>query len=190
MQPDQKSQDTPEVAQNPIEQAPTTPEAPSITTPNPLPSEGRKRLPQWAKIVLISFGSVIGLIVLVFVGFFIYANSLIAAPMKVGNQFIDAAQANNTSAAYNLTSSEFKLVTKEERLRSIFEQINESIQGEEKVTDKHYRVTNGVSSATLIYSIPTNNETTYVRVVLKDKGGKWEVISMFTSKNELRANTN
>lgn len=196
MQPDQQPTPQPQPAPEAPQPTPTpSPEVPQTDTPTPtaqppVAPNNKKKLPLWAKILLISFGSVVGLIGLAILGFYLYANMLISEPMKISQQFVDAAQANDPSAAYNLTSSEFKRVTKEERLKSIFDQINSEIQGEEKVSDKQYKIWNGVKSSTVIYSIPTNNGPTYVRVVLREKNDKWEVISMFTSKKELKADTN
>lgn len=150
----------------------------------------KKKFPLWAKIILISFGSVVALIGLAILGFYIYATNLIAAPIKVSDQFVNALQANDTSTAYNLTSAEFKKVTTEDRLKSIFDQVSPELQGEEKVSDKNYRIHNGVTTATLIYSIPSGSETNYVRVVLRKANDTWEVRSMYTSKKELKADTN
>lgn len=195
MQPDQNPQlQSPQPPQTPETPQPTPVEpvagSQPVATPAPVTPNGKKKLPTWAKILLIAFGSVVGFIGLAVLGFFLYANSLIAAPAKVSDQFINAAQANDPSQAYNLTSPAFKNVTSEERLARVFDQVSPEIQGEEKISDKHYRVNNGVTTATLVYEIPSGDETSYVRVSLRKTDDKWEVLSMFTSKQELKADTN
>lgn len=190
MQPDQQPAQQP--AQTPPTPTPVTNE-PATATPTPQPplKPGKKKLPLWAKILLIAFGSVVTLIGVIILGFFIYANSLIAAPMKVSDQFINAVQSNDASSAYNLTTPAFKAVTKEDRLKSIFDKISPELQGKEKVSDKHYRIYNGVSSATIIYKIPADGDGNYVRISLrKDSNDKWAVQEMYLSKTELKAKTN
>lgn len=192
MQPDQNPEPQQQPAPEAPQPAPVSPALGSQPAPDqpPITPSGKKKLPSWAKILLIAFGSVIALIGLAILGFFIYANSLIAAPMKVSDQFMDALQKNDASTAYNLTSSEFKLRTNEDRLETLFNQIKPELQGEEKLSDKHYLVNNGVSTATLIYSVPSGDDTVYLRIRVREKNDKWEVLEMFASKTELKADNN
>lgn len=186
--------------QQPEQQSPQGNEVPQVTPPtspvepHPAPkivsATPKKKFPLWAKILIFTFGGLVTLAGLIILGFFLYASALIAPPIKVSDEFVNAVQANDTSAAYSLTSSEFKLATKEETLSTLFDRISPQLQGQEKISDKLYNVRNGVSTATIVYSIPSNQGTGYIKIVVRQKNDKWEVLSMLTSRKELKAKTN
>ena len=184
MQDNNTPQTTPE-APVPVTPLPTE-TAPSPAAPPPLAAP-KKGLPKLAKIII---GIVVGIIALIVIGvvaLLLIVNAATKAPLDVSNKFFDDLQANNSSAAYQLTSKEFKQSTTELQLESLFTQLSSYVEGEEKVTAKKIESKNGLNQAAVAYSVDNNGETRYVRVVLRESDSKWEVINFKTSSTKLEA---
>jgi hypothetical protein len=163
---------------------PTQPIQPQPTPqPEPaMPAPVKKGTPKVLKIVLIAVGS---LMVLGAIGvgilFFVLGQAA-AAPLKASNSFIDAVQAGESSKAYGLTTDAFQKATSTERLTTLVDGIKSEVSGDEKVTGRVVKATNGVNYAAVAYSVENDGKTRYMRVVLKQEGNDWKVQN-FNAKN-------
>jgi hypothetical protein len=198
---EQQEADTPEVPSAPevaptpeVEVAPTpdlTPpaeapaalaDAPTIEAPvapatpaTPSAPAAKKRLPKWVIILLSVIGGLvvlggIAIAVLIFV-----VGGALAKPLTISTQFVDAVQAQNSSAAYALTSDAFKDATPETSLKSIIDRVGPLLQGEEKVTGQAVKAVNGVNRAAISYSVDHEGTTYYMLVTLQENDGTWQV---------------
>lgn len=138
-------------------------------------------------------GTIIGAVVMaISVVIFIVVISIIAMGARsfddsknVSNQFLNAVQAGEPGAAYDLTSSSFRQVTDEEQLSGVIAQVTEALQGNEEVTASAINSNNGVTTATFVYTISTVDGPVYVRIVLQQNGSEWEVVSFKSSDSVL-----
>ena len=153
----------------------------------PATSAPKKGLPKVAKILI---GVFAGLIVLAGIGvgaLFLVVNSATQAPLNASNKFFDNLQANEPTAAYQLTSDAFKKSVSEDRLTSLFTQVSALMTGEEKITAKKVQSNNGANTAVVTYSVENGGKTRYARITLKEVDSKWQVYGFKTSESPIEA---
>lgn len=146
----------------------------------PEPSQGG--LPKWLKVVLI------GVATLVIVGgvlFYIGLNSGLAKATDVSNRLVNAVQANDAAGVSALTSDEFKEATPDEALTEYLNVVSPELQGEEQLTDKKIESDSDKTFAAIKYAIETSTGKRYIRVVLVENDGDWEVQNFRPSDVEL-----
>lgn len=173
MNPDGSNpQPTPDPAATPAPSTPETTSTPPSTDPAPAP---KKRVPKWVIILLSVIGGLVVLGAIAVVVLITVVGNALAKPVEVSNQFVDAVQVNNPSAAYALTSDAFKNITSESSLESVVSRVSAPLNGEEKITKKSVKAVNGVNTAEVSYTVTNDDKTYYMLVTLKENGGKWQV---------------
>lgn len=171
----------------PTEPQPVQPLQPTAESGMPTTASPKKGLPKVAKIII---GVVGGLIVLIAIGIFaLFAivNNGTKPAVEVSDAFVNAVQANDASAAYALTSSAFKASTTEARLTTVINTVSSALTGDEVITGKSLKSTNGVNQAAIAYSVENSGKTRYIRVVSQETDGTWQVINFKSSDTVLEA---
>ncbi len=150
----------------------------------------RKKLPKWAAILiavgggLVVLGAILGAILLVQLG------SSLARPVAVSNQFIDAIQANDASAAYALGSGAFKNAVTEASLAGTIERISSTFSGDEVIINQKVKTMNGTNTAEIEYAVENGGSTYYMLISLQENNGQWQVQAFksggarFTTENK------
>lgn len=164
----------------PVQPQPVSPapSAPGVATPP------KKHFLKW---ILIVGGIVVAAIIALVITIFFVTIAATKAPQKVSDQVVNAIQAGNTSAVYNLTSDSFKRVTTEDRLNGIVEQISPALQGEEKVTGRAIeKVSGNPPTAVIVYTIDTSKGKAYMKVELQKSDDVWQVINFRSSEKPLK----
>lgn len=176
------------------EVAPTTPEAvptPAATTPEVTPVEAvptKKKFPKWAIILISTIGGLLVLGAIAIVILISVLGSTLAKPLSVSNQFVDAVQANDASAAYALTSDSFKKATPESSLESIISRVGPLLAGDEKLTNQSVKAVNGVNNAEFDYTVENDGKTLYMVVKLQENNGEWQVYSFQSDDAPISSN--
>jgi len=177
MNPDGSNpQPTPDAAATPAPSAPeATPVTPAEPTATPVAPAPKKGLPKWVVILLSVIGGLVVLGAIAIAILFTVLGNALEKPVTVSNQFVDAVQANDPSAAYALTSTAFKDATPESSLKSIINRVSTPLKGDEKMTGKSIKAVNGVNTAEVNYTVENSGKTYYMQVTLKENDGNWQV---------------
>lgn len=132
----------------------------------------KKKSSKKSKILII-----LGVIIAFIVGLIIIANVATSAPLKVSDELIKNIQALDSTAAYNLLSSDAKAVTGSSEFAVAIEQIGPILNGKAKMNSKEVSSETGVpNTATVIYTIPGSDGIEYrFTVELTQNDGKWQV---------------
>lgn len=175
----------PEVATQatPVTPAPADP----TTTAAIPPATPKKGMPTVVKVILIVSAVVFVLLAVGGFALFKFAGNTFRDVDKVSNALVNSIQANDTNAAYALTTNAFQEATSQEDLNALIEDIAPTVQSNEKITGRKLETQNGVTRAAVVYSIPSDNGTQYIRVVLEKEGDNWKVLNFVNSKNSLTA---
>ncbi len=122
-------------------------------------------------------------IVVVFVILVLAVNSATSAPLKVSNQLIADIKAKNSTAAYELFSTDAKKVVGQSEFAEVVDRIGPILTGEPKVTDKQIAGETGKAATSKIeYEIKGNDGVTYLFVVnLTKDNGQWKVLNFDNS---------
>ena len=109
------------------------------------------------------------------------------APQKVSDQFISDLQKDNSLDAYSLTSTSYQKANSNDYFQKIVNKVSSGMQGPVSVTDRKITKTSPPQAA-VVYKIPTQYTTQYIKVTLEDTG-TWQVTSFAasTTKPELTA---
>jgi len=179
-----------DVTQSPQPMAPQPPVEPLAMPAEPVtaplqsaPVAAKRRLPRWLKIVL---GVVVALIVVSVVAFVIVLMAT-NAPKQVSDTFMKDLQSNDPNAAYNLTGTQFKAVTSESDLATLFTRISPLLQGTFSDTARKVVSKSGVTQAEIIYDVSTPAGHKYTMVLLRDTSSGWQVLSFKSSDTPLSA---
>jgi len=141
-----------------------------------------KRIPTWLKIASV----VVVIIILFFVGIFVFVNEATKAPEKVSNEWVADIQTDNSSAAYSLTTSAFRNSTSQEELAEIIGSVSPALQGKTNVIGKAVNSASGQpEEAIIVYTVSTSNGTKYIRVVLYKNNNVWQVQNFRSSNTAL-----
>jgi cytoskeletal protein RodZ len=101
--------------------------------------------------------------------------SSLARPVAISNQFIDAIQANDASAAYVLGSHSFKNAVTEASLATTIDRINSTFKGDEVIVNQKVANMNGINTAEIEYSVQNDGSTSYMLITLHENEGQWQV---------------
>lgn len=123
----------------------------------------------WFKIAAVFVAVIVGIVI-----FTLLATN---AAVKVSNQFLDAMQATNASAAYALFSSEAKESVDSDEFEAAVEQVGPILNTQEKITGREISSsTENGSSAKITYEIKGTDDLDYVVVIeLVKEDGDWKV---------------
>jgi predicted PurR-regulated permease PerM len=147
----------------------------------PTTQTSAKKIPKWLKVIAV----IIVILVLFFLSVFLLANQATKNAVKVSNQLVSDIQTNDTTAAYTLTAPDFQKATSQDQMSQILAGISPALQGTVKVTGKAIRKVSGQpNQATIIYTIQTNGDTKYIRVVLQGNN-PWQVLNFRSSDTPL-----
>lgn len=99
-------------------------------------------------------------------------------PQKISDQFVNAVQATDSSAAYALTSQSFQQATSSAQLDQVIQRVGPVLVGEEKVSGRAIQKSAGsAQTAVIVYSVQTSNGMKYMRVTLQKNGDAWQVVN-------------
>jgi len=150
-------------------------------TPKPAEKPKTKDSMNIKKLILISVGVLIALVVLLLV----VVNSATRGEVKVSNEFLNAVQARQTSVAFGLFSSDAQKATPQDKLGSAIDQIGPILNTQEKMVSKEVNSQSGSSSTgKVVYEIKGTDGVTYtITVELVKENGSWKVTT-FDSKRK------
>ncbi len=166
----------------PASPMPASPPVAPVAPLSPIAPDNKKRGPKWIKIVL---GLFVGLAVLGGILFFTVMQAT-KAPQKISDQFVNAIQAKDSTAAYELTSDEFKQATSSQDMQTFVDSIGPKIQGDEKITDRTIQKSAGnATNATFIYTVDTPEGKIYIKTIVQETSGQWRIYNIKTDSNPL-----
>ncbi|HEY3293175.1 MAG TPA: DUF4878 domain-containing protein [Candidatus Nanopelagicaceae bacterium] len=128
-------------------------------------------------------GYVIAIIAVVAIVLTFFVNSATKAPVAASNNFLNAVQAGDASAAYDLFSTEAKAAVPSDQFDAVVKQVGPILNAKEKMTSKKVNAETGsASTAEVVYEIPGTDGKTYSFTVnLTKEGDTWKVLN-FASK--------
>lgn len=107
-----------------------------------------------------------------------------SAPVKVSDELIANIQSGNSTAAYNLMSSDAKDIISSDDFKSTIEQISPILSGKPDMQSKEINANaNGVNSAKVVYKIVGSDGNTYrLTVNLVEVNKEWKVLNFERNK--------
>lgn len=144
----------------------------SIPTQKPKKSIGKK------------IAIAIGVIVVLIVGLLLVVDTATSAPLKVADEFVAKIQADESSYAYDLMSTDAKAVTSSQDFVSIVDRINPILTGKPSVQSKEINAETGSDDkAVIVYEINGSDNNTYIlTVTLIKTNDQWKILGFESAK--------
>ena len=147
------------------------------TTASPVTTAKAKKAPRWLKIV----GTVLIIVAIALVTLFFIVGQATKNASKVSDKLVADIQSNNETAAYVLTSPNFKQASSQADLTALMNRISPLLQGKAKVIGRSINKASGQpNQAIIVYSVATKAGTKYIRIVLQDNH-PWQVYNFRSS---------
>lgn len=167
---------------------PAEPVAPAPESPAPVAASSatpKGKVPTWVKVLIAVIVAVIALGIAAVIGLFVLVGNATKAPVKVGDQLMSEIQANDPDGVYAISSEAFKDATSEERLEAFLDQISPLLQGKVTLVERSINAEAGQEKlAVLVYSIETDDGTKYVKVILQENDGTWQIYRFESSNSK------
>ena len=127
---------------------------------------------------------IVGSIVAFFILLFIIITVATSAPLKVSDEFVADIQASNSSAAYDLMSSDAQLATSSQDFATMVETMSPILTGKPSVQSKEVSAETGSDpSAKVVYEVTGSDSYTHILTVnLVQKAGQWKVLNFESVK--------
>jgi len=145
--------------------------------PAAMPQPAKRRLPKWAKIVII----IVGILIVVSVAVAVLVINVTAAPVKVSDEFMKDLQANDAQAAYALASSDFRGATSQAELTDTFAAASPALQGTFSAGSREVKSKNGKTEAEVLYTVTTDSGKEYTKISLIDTSTGWQILGFDAS---------
>lgn len=127
--------------------------------------------------------AIVGSIIIFIIALIAIVNISTSAPVSVSDKLVKSIQANESSVAYDLLSSDAKATISLEDLKSIVGQISPILNGNPNLQSKEIKSGTNGSSAEVVYEIKGNDGNTYrFTVNLVEKSGEWKVLNFESKK--------
>lgn len=125
-----------------------------------------------------------GVVVVFIFAIVIIANMATSAPLKISDEMIADIQSKNSTAAYELLSTEAKGTVTKDDFKAVIDQIGPILNGKPEMQSKDVKAETGkTTTAKVIYKIAGSDGITYKFTVnLVENDSKWTVQNFESSK--------